>query len=136
VVTVVLAVGLLITSRAAIAQQAQRVYRIGLLGSQSSYTTDDYIWAPFLAGLRGLGYTEGRNLVVERRYGQQELERLPALATELVQLKVDVIATSSTPAAIAAKGATPTIPIVLVGGASPVEDRCDIESSPTPRASR
>jgi ABC-type uncharacterized transport system substrate-binding protein len=103
------------------AQQAQRVYRIGLLGSQTSYATDDYIWAPLLEGLRDLGYAEGRNLVIERRYAQQALGRLPTLATELVELKVNVIVTSSTPAAIAAKGATLTIPIVLMGGATPVE---------------
>ena len=116
-----LAFGVLIVSLVAHGQQGQRIYRIGLLGSQTSYATDDYIWAPLLEGLRELGYVEGQNLVIERRYGQQALGRLPALATELVQLKVNVIATSSTPAAIAAKAATPTIPIVLVGGASPVE---------------
>jgi putative ABC transport system substrate-binding protein len=59
--------------------------------------------------------------VIERRYAQWNLERLPDLATELVQLKVNVIATNSTPAALAAKRATSTIPIVLAGGATPVE---------------
>ena len=118
---IALAFGVLVVSTVGQAQQTQRVYRIGLLGIQSSWATDDYIWAALLEGLRELGYAEGQNLVVERRYGQREQERLPALATELVQLKVDVIATSSTAAAMAAKRATPTIPIVVVGGASPVE---------------
>ena len=114
-------VGLFVLPLVANAQQAQHVYRIGLLGSQTSYPKDDYIWAPLLEGLRELGYAEGQNLVIERRYAQWKLERLPDLATELVQLKVNVIATSSTPAAIAAKRATLTIPIVLAGGATPVE---------------
>ena len=116
-----LAFGVLVVSLVAHAEQAQRIHRIGLLGSQSSYSTDDYIWAPLLEGLRELGYVEGQNLVIERRYAQGKLERLPALATELVQLKVNVIATNSTPAALAAKRATSTIPIVLAGGATPVE---------------
>lgn len=116
-----LAFGVLVVSLVAHAQQAQHVYRIGLLGSQSSGAHDDYIWAPLLKGLRELGYAEGQNLVIERRYAQWKLERLPDLATELVQLKVNVIATNSTPAALAAKRATSTIPIVLAGGATPVE---------------
>jgi putative ABC transport system substrate-binding protein len=74
-----------------------------------------------LEGLRELGYAEGQNLVIERRDAQGKLERLPNLATELVRLRVNVIATSSTRAAIVAKHATETIPIVLVGGATLVE---------------
>jgi putative ABC transport system substrate-binding protein len=96
-------------------------YRIGLLGTHTAYPSDDYIWAPLLEGLRELGYAEGRNLVIERRYGQPKPEQLPELAAELVRLKVKLIATDSTPAAVAAKRATVTIPIVLVGGATPVE---------------
>src|SRR5262245_61903854 len=101
---ITLAFGVHVASPVGHAQPTQRVYRIGLLGSQSSQASDDYIWAPLLEGLRELGYAEGKNLVIERRYAQQALERLPVLATELVQLKVHVIATSSTPAALAAKG--------------------------------
>jgi ABC-type uncharacterized transport system substrate-binding protein len=103
------------------AQPARQVYRIGLLGHQTSWPSDDYIWAAVLEGLRKLGYVEGRNVVIERRYAQQKLERLPALAAELVRLKVDVIVTSSTEAALAASRGTTTIPIVLAGGAAPVE---------------
>ena len=117
----ILVFGLFVVPLVANAQQALHVYRIGLLGSQTSNATDDYIWAPLLEGLRELGYAEGQNLVIERRYAQRKLERLPDLAAELVQLKVNVIATSSTPAAIAAKRATLTVPIVLAGGATPVE---------------
>jgi putative tryptophan/tyrosine transport system substrate-binding protein len=73
-------------------------------------------------GLRDLGYIEGRNLVVERRYGEWKLERLRDLANELVALKVDVIVAASTPAARAAKQATTTIPIVAVSMGDPVGD--------------
>jgi putative ABC transport system substrate-binding protein len=106
---------------AAYGQQAETVHRIGLLGTETSYPSDDYIWAPLLEGLRELGYAEGRNLVIERQFAQGKVERLPDLASELVRLKVNVIVTSSTPAAIAAKRATVTIPIVVVGSATPVE---------------
>jgi ABC-type uncharacterized transport system substrate-binding protein len=116
-----LAFSVLVVPLAVCAQPVRTVYRIGLLGTQTSYPRDDYIWAPLLEGLGELGYAEGQNLVIERRYAQGKLERLPDLATELVRLKVDVIATSSTPAALAAKHATAAIPIVLVGGATPVE---------------
>ena len=70
--------------------------------------------------MRALGYVEGQNLVLEYRGAEGRLERLPNLAAELVQLKPDVIVTQGTPAALAAKHATTTIPIVLVGVADPV----------------
>lgn len=69
--------------------------------------------AGFHDALRALGYTEGRGLAIERRYGEGHLERLPEFAAELVRMKVDVIVTSSTPAALAARNASSTIPIVL-----------------------
>jgi putative ABC transport system substrate-binding protein len=71
--------------------------------------------------MRQLGYIEGQNLVLEGRFARVQAERLPALAAELVQLGVDVIVTTSTPAALAAKEATTTIPIVMATVSQPVE---------------
>ena len=76
----------------------------------------------FLQGLRDLGYVEGRNVVIEYRYAEGKLERLPALAAELVALKVDVIVAAGTLAALAAKQATRTLPIVFAAAADPVTD--------------
>ena len=74
----------------------------------------------FRQGLRDLGYIEGGNVVIESRDAEGKLERLPALAAELVALKVDVIVAPSTPAALAAKQATRTLPIVFAAVADPV----------------
>ena len=77
----------------------------------------------FLKGLRDLGYSEGRNLLIEYRDAERRLERLPALAAELVALKVDVIvANGGTAAALAAKQATRTLPVVFSGVGEPVSD--------------
>src|SRR5262249_17955139 len=75
---------------------------------------------PFAERLQELGYTEGRNLVVERRLAEGRIERLPELAVDLVRLDVDVILAVTTPAVQAARAATLTIPIVFVGVADPV----------------
>jgi len=96
------------------AQQPKKVYRIGYLGAAGDNLPG------FRQGLRELGYVEGKNITIEDRLAEGKPDRLPALATELVRLKVDVIATQSTPAAIAAKNATSTIPIILTGGTDPV----------------
>jgi putative tryptophan/tyrosine transport system substrate-binding protein len=74
----------------------------------------------FRQGLRELGYVEGKNLIIEYRYGEDKLERLPVLAEELVRLKVDVLVTSATTATLAAKDVTRTIPIVFLGVSDPV----------------
>jgi putative ABC transport system substrate-binding protein len=74
----------------------------------------------FRQGLRDLGYIEGRNVVIEYRDAEGKFERLPALAAELVVLKVDVIVVGGTPQALAAKQATRTIPIVLAGAGDPI----------------
>src|SRR6266403_2208460 len=93
------------------AQQPAKVPRIGILfpGPSERHTAslDD-----FRQGLHDLGYTEGQNVTIERRYGEWKLDRLPDLTAELVRLEVDVIVALSTPAARAAKQATSTIPIV------------------------
>ena len=74
----------------------------------------------FRQGLRDLGYVEGRNVVIEYRVAEGKLERYPALAAELVALKVDVIVAGTTPAALAAKQATRALPIVFPAASDPV----------------
>ena len=101
------------------AQQRAGVARIGILSDTASPTTP--FEPPFAQGLRDLGYIEGQNLVIERRYAQtQPHEILPSLAAELVRLQPDVILAIGTPAARAAKDATQTIPIVFTRSADPV----------------
>ena len=94
--------------------------RIGFLGgaSASGYTA---LVEAFVLGLRDHGYVSGKNVAIEYRWADGKYDRLPALAAELVGLKVDVIVTQGTPAALAAKRATPTIPIVMAIVGNPVE---------------
>jgi hypothetical protein len=106
-------------STSADAQPTGRMRRIGILNGGSAASTSSY---PFLQGLRELGYAEGQNLAIEFRFVDWQLNRLPALAAELVALRVDVIVAVATPAARAAKQATRTIPIVAVGMGDPVGD--------------
>jgi putative tryptophan/tyrosine transport system substrate-binding protein len=111
---------LLATPLAAEAQQAAKVPRIGYL--TTSLGVSPQRPEAFRQGLRDLGYVEGRNLVIEYREAEGKVDRLPALAAELVALKVDVIVTgASTLAARVAKEATRTIPIVFAGVGDPVE---------------
>jgi putative ABC transport system substrate-binding protein len=98
------------------AQQPMKIPRIGFLGSVSSSTRVE----AFRQGLRELGYVEGKNIVIEWRHHEGKLDRLPALAAELVRLKVDIIITAGAPAARAAKEATVTIPIVMMQVGDPV----------------
>ena len=98
---------------AARAQQAERVRRIGIIG-------DAAIWDHFRQELRHLGYIEGRNIVIDYRSTEERPERLATAATELARLPVDVIVTYGSPATQAAKQATATIPIVMVGIGDPV----------------
>jgi putative ABC transport system substrate-binding protein len=105
---------LLVAPLSGIAQQpAATIPRIGFLGVSTPGA-----WAPrveaFRAGLRDLGYVDGKNIVVEFRFAQGQYDRLPQLAAELVRLKVDVIVTHSVPGALAAKQATATNPIPVV----------------------
>jgi putative ABC transport system substrate-binding protein len=105
---------------AAEAQQAAKIARIGYL--TSSLGDDPHLLEAFRQGLRDLGYVEGRNVVIEYREAEGKADRLPALAAELVALKVDVIVAPITSAARAAKQATETIPIVFAVSADPVTD--------------
>jgi len=104
---------------AASAQQSAKITRIGYLATNLADTSH---WRDaFLQGLRDLGYVESRNVVIEYRDAEGKLERLPALAAELVALKVDVIvAAAGTLAALAAKQATRTLPIVFIAVGNPV----------------
>jgi putative tryptophan/tyrosine transport system substrate-binding protein len=93
---------------------------IGVLGAQSA--DDDYniVTVPFLLGLRETGYVVGQNVAVEYRYAENQYDRLPALAAGLVRRRVAVIVARGTPATVAAKAATTTIPIVFSTGGDPV----------------
>jgi putative tryptophan/tyrosine transport system substrate-binding protein len=95
--------------------QLRKIPRLGLL----DYTP---FWEPLRQGLRDLGYVEGQTIVLEYRPTDGRDERLPALAAELVRLPVDVMVTQGTPATLAARDATTTIPIVMVGAGDPVRN--------------
>src|SRR5437870_3997355 len=96
----------------AYAQQAKKAPRIGYLSNSSPSSARETVGA-FRQGLRDLGYIEGQNIVFEYRWGEGNIDRFPILVAELVRLKVDAIVTGGTLAALAAKKATTTIPIVM-----------------------
>jgi putative tryptophan/tyrosine transport system substrate-binding protein len=114
------------------AQQPGKIYRLGLFSAGSRRIAPNpgvsrqilrSSLAPsavFIGALRDLGWIEGKNIIVEARYAEDQLERLPELAAELVRLNVDVIVTVGTLAPLAAKRATTTIPIVLINAGDPV----------------
>jgi putative ABC transport system substrate-binding protein len=109
--------------RGSLAQQQAKVARIGFLyhGSrQSSLDTGRY--QAFVQGMRELGYVEGTNFTVEARFADGKFERLPALASELVRLKMDVIVATGTPTYRALQHATTTIPVVITVTFDPVGD--------------
>jgi putative ABC transport system substrate-binding protein len=118
--TITLLLGGLFSPSAAEAQQAAKA-RIGILTINSAAAAP-HLTEAFLQGLRDLGYVEGRTVAIEYRDAGGKVDRLPALAAELVALKVDVIMAGSTPLALAAKQATRTIPIVFIGSGDPVAD--------------
>ena len=118
---VALVLGIFAAPFAADAQQPGKVFRIGILGTVPPTTPEvSRIWEALLQGLRDLGYVEGQNIVIERRYSEGRNERLPDLAADLVRLKVDVIVAAGTPPPYAAKRATTTIPIVMTNASDPV----------------
>jgi putative ABC transport system substrate-binding protein len=122
-ITITLAVGALLCAvpLATEAQQAGRVYRIGVLEVVGAASNAEHLSA-FRQGLRELGYVEGQNLVIEYRSADGRAERYLDLASELVRLNVDVIVTRGTPAALAAKRATGTTPIVMASSGDPVAE--------------
>ena len=104
---------------AAAAQQPERVYRIGMVERTPIGTNAANVQA-FQQGLRELGYVEGEHFVLEYRSADGQDQRFPDLASELARLKVDLILTRGTPAALAVKNATVTIPVVIIGVGDPV----------------
>jgi putative tryptophan/tyrosine transport system substrate-binding protein len=101
------------------AQQAGKIFRIGFLDSSTPSGIAVLVEA-LRQELRKLGWTEGRNVIIEFRFAEQKPDRLPQLAAELVRLNVDVIVAPAGPSVLAAKDATKTIPIVMTNPADPV----------------
>jgi len=122
-VLLLIAVALIVLSAplAAHAQQPGKVFRIGLLANEPDTTpAGSLIWGGLIQGLGELGYVEGQNITIERRFSGGKYERLPDLAADLVHLKVDVIVTGGTQPPFEAKQATRTIPIVMANHGDPV----------------
>jgi putative tryptophan/tyrosine transport system substrate-binding protein len=102
------------------AQQPGKVYRIGYLSAPTRESVE-HVLEKFSQALRELGWVEGQNLIIEYRWAEGNVERLPDLAAELVRRKVDVIVAPAGSAALAAKNATSSIPIVMIFPSDPVE---------------
>ena len=106
---------------ASLAQRPGKVWRVGFLVPRSRPTSfDDDSIGGFIRGMRELGYVEGRNLLIEWRFADNKLDRLPGLARELVALRPDVVVALATPAAVAMQKATSTLPIVMTNVGDPV----------------
>ena len=110
--------GLLAAPLAAEGQQARRIHKIGFLAANTAGSAASKY---FLQGLRDLGYVEGRDFIMEYRFAEGHPDRLPELAADLVRAHVDVIVTGGTPATMAAKQATQTIPVVFTVAGQVVE---------------
>lgn len=100
-------------------QPARKTFRIGVLAAGGASDLS-LRFDPFRQGLRELGWIEGQNISIQYRYAEGQFDRLRDLAAELTRSKVDIIVTSSTPAAVVAKQSTETIPIVMISVADPV----------------
>ncbi len=111
---------MVVAQRVRAADSAHRVVRVGFVSPESPSTQITENVSAFWERLRELGYVEGQNLIVETRYAEAHADRLPALMDEIVGQKVDVIFTYTTQAAIAAKNATSTVPIVAAAMGDPV----------------
>jgi putative ABC transport system substrate-binding protein len=118
----VLVAGALAAPLASFAQQPTKIPRIGFLHPAPPGGVPGMRLEAFRDALHELGYVEGKNVQLEVRWGNGEFERLAALAAELVQLKVDVIVAAASPSVVAARQATPTIPIVMPVSSDPVGD--------------
>ncbi len=118
---ITLGAGALVVPFASFPQQKGKVWRVGILALRSSTALDPVVtYRAFLQGMRELGYVEGKNLEIEWRLAEGKVERLPDLAAELVQLKIDVILTAGVQPTSAAQKATTTIPIVMGNSIDPV----------------
>src|SRR5215831_10241750 len=100
-------------------QAAAKIPRIGFLGNSTAELEANLV-GPFRDGLRALGYEEGRNIAIEYRWAEGKYERFPAPIAELIALNVQVIVTAGTPASLAVKNATRTVPLVMVAVGDPV----------------
>ena len=112
IIVVAFTISVLITPSASQAQHRGHVPRVGYLGTSSASLEPELVKA-FREGLRDHGYIEGQNIVIEYRWAEGNYKRFPDLVADLVKLKVDLILTTGTPGALAAKQATQTIPIVM-----------------------
>jgi putative ABC transport system substrate-binding protein len=115
----ILAVGILLGSLAAQAQQTRNVSRIGFLGNSTAALEANLVGA-FREGLRDLGYVEGQNVLIEYRWADGKYDRFPALIGELLAQKVAVLVTAGTPATLAVKKATTSVPLVMIAVGDPV----------------
>jgi putative tryptophan/tyrosine transport system substrate-binding protein len=102
-----------------VARAQPKIPRVGFMGN-STVALEANLVGAFRDGLRELGYEEGRNIIIEYRWADGKYEQFPALVAELVAAKVDVIVTAGTPAALAVKKATTTVPLVMVAVGDPV----------------
>ena len=119
VLTCVIAVVCFVAPLAAEAQPAGNVHRIGFLGN-STAALEAHLVGPFRDGLRELGYVEGQHLVIAYRWAEGQYERFPALIAELLAEQVEVLVTAGTPASLAVKQATTSVPLVMVAVGDPV----------------
>ena len=119
IVTLILALGMFLAPLPVEAQQKARMYRIGFLGN-STASLEANLVGPFREGLRERGYVEGQNIVIEYRWAEGKYDRFPALIAELLAQKVEVIVTAGTPASLAVKKATTSVPLVMVAVGDPV----------------
>jgi putative ABC transport system substrate-binding protein len=116
--TILFAVGILAVPFASLAQQP-KPHRIGFLGNSTAALEANLV-GPFREGLREHGHVEGENLLIEYRWAEGNYERFPALIAELLAAKVEIIVTAGTPATLAVKKATQTVPLVMIAVGDPV----------------
>src|SRR5215510_8586641 len=114
-----LALGFFVAPLTAEAQPASRLPRIGFLGNSTAALEANLV-GPFREGLRDLGYVEGRNVLIEYRWAEGKYDRFPVLIGELLALKVAVIVTAGTPATLAVKKATTSVPLIMTAVGDPV----------------
>jgi putative ABC transport system substrate-binding protein len=120
VVSIVVCVMLFACCSFAHAQQPAKIPRVGYVSGTGDHKTPGLQVETFRQGLRDLGYVEGKNILIEHRYTEGNQDRAPRLVAELIQLNVDVLVATTSPAIRTAKQATKTIPIVMVTTSDPI----------------